>query len=79
MPHIAVKMFPGKSDTQKEEFAARVVELAKAVFGSSDASLSVAIIDVQPERWEIEVYNPEIKASTDNLFKRPGYGSLADN
>ena len=29
MPHIAVKMFPGRTEEQKQEFAPKVVEAAK--------------------------------------------------
>lgn len=78
MPHIAVKMFPGRTEEQKQEFAARVVETAMAVFGSSEASLSVAIIEVEPSDWDAKVYAPEIVADESALYKRPGYGALAN-
>lgn len=78
MPHIAVKMFPGRTEEQKQEFAAKVVEAAKSIFGSSDASLSVAILDVDPAKWDAEVYGPDIQANEDKLYKRPGYGALAN-
>ncbi|MFK0386972.1 tautomerase family protein [Agrobacterium sp. NPDC090273] len=77
MPHIAVKMFPGRTEKQKQEFAAKVVEAAKTVFGSSDASLSIAITEVKPADWDADVYSPEIAANEDALYKRPGYGTLA--
>jgi 4-oxalocrotonate tautomerase len=77
MPHISVKMFPGKTEEQKQEFAAKVVEAAKAIFGSSDTSLSVAISEVEPNDWETTVYGPEIAANEAALYKRPGYGDLA--
>ncbi|MDR6759327.1 hypothetical protein J2Y48_004643 [Mycoplana sp. BE70] len=54
-----------------------VVEAAKLIFGSSGESLSVAIFDVDPANWDDEVYNPEIQANEDKLYKRPGYGALA--
>jgi 4-oxalocrotonate tautomerase len=77
MPHISVKMFPGKTEEQKQEFAAKVVEAAKAIFGSTDASLSVAISEVEPPEWETTVYGPDIAANEAALYKRPGYGDLA--
>ncbi len=79
MPHIAVKMFPGRTDEQKQEFAAKVVEAAKSIFGSSDESLSVAILDVDPAKWDVEVYGPDIQGNEDKLYKRPGYGALANS
>lgn len=77
MPHIAVKMFPGKSEAQKQEFSAKVVELAMTVFGSSESSLSVSITEVEPSAWDERVYDPEIAAAESALYKRPGYGALA--
>lgn len=77
MPHIAVKMFPGKTEAQKQEFTAKVVEAAMAIFGSTDASLSVAITEIEPPEWDAKVYGPEISANDAVLYKRPGYGALA--
>lgn len=79
MPHIAVKMFPGRTEAQKQEFSAKVVEAAMAIFGSSEASLSVAITEVEPSDWEAKVYGPEIVAGESDLYKRPGYGTLASS
>ena len=72
MPHIAVKMFPGRTEEQKREFAAKVVEAAKTILGSSDASLSVCISEVEPAEWDAKVYEPEISANESMLYKRPG-------
>ncbi|SMC96473.1 tautomerase family protein [Rhizobium sp. RU36D] len=77
MPHIAVKMFPGRTETQKQEFSEKVVELAMTVFGSSASSLSVSITEVEPSQWDAKVYDPEIVAAGSDLYKRPGYGALA--
>ncbi|MNF05921.1 4-oxalocrotonate tautomerase [compost metagenome] len=53
------------------------MEAAKAIFGSSDTSLSVAISEVEPSDWETTVYGPDIAANEAALYKRPGYGDLA--
>ena len=79
MPHIAVKMFPGRTEGQKQDFAAKVVEAAKTILGSSDASLSVSISEVEPAEWDARVYDPEIAANESILYKRPGYGPLAQS
>ncbi|MCY1745659.1 tautomerase family protein [Ensifer sp. SL37] len=79
MPHIVVKMFPGRTEEQKQEFAAKVVEAAKTILGSSDASLSVSILEVDPAEWDASVYDPEIVANESTLYKRPGYGALSQS
>lgn len=77
MPHISVKMFPGRTEEQKQQFADKIVEAAKTILGSSDASLSVSISEVEPSKWDADVYDPQIVAKEHALYKRPGYGSAA--
>lgn len=72
-------MFPGRSEEQKQEFAAKVVEAAKTILGSSDASLSVSILEVDPADWDASVYDSEIVANESTLYKRPGYGALSQS
>jgi len=43
----------------------------------SNPSISVAIEDVEPDVWMAEVYEPEITAKADRLYKKPGYGPAA--
>ena len=73
MPHIIVKLFSGRSEELKAEIAAAVVKALKETAGSTDASLSVAIEDVDPADWAEKVYAPDIKANWDQLYKKPGY------
>lgn len=75
MPHIVVKHWPGPSEEQKAELAAKIVEAVMTTFGSREASLSVAIEEVDSKVWMDTVYQPEIAPKLDALYKKPGYPS----
>ncbi|MEH2921299.1 tautomerase PptA [Samsonia erythrinae] len=74
MPHIDVKYFPRNlSEDEKKTIADELTAVLKTHFGSSDDSLSVAMNEIQPERWKEEVYDPLIKPQLATLVKKPGY------
>ncbi|HEY9677660.1 MAG TPA: tautomerase family protein [Drouetiella sp.] len=73
MPHITVKLWPGKSEEQKKQYAERIVEEAIKIMGSAETSLSVAFEEISPDDWKDRVYTPEIVKHWDELYKKPGY------
>lgn len=74
MPHITVKYFPRElTEEQKQALAEDLSDVVKKHFSSKDASLSVALLPVEQERWKEEVYDTEIKPALDTLAKKPGY------
>jgi len=76
MPHISVKLYPGRSDADKAELARAITKNVTAILRCGDDSVSVAIEDVPPGAWMELVYNPEIAGKPNKLFKKPGYGPL---
>lgn len=77
MPHIVVKMFPGRSDDQKKELAEAITKNVMEICGSKERSISVGIEEVEPEVWDETVYKDEIKTKWDTLYKEPGYDPFA--
>lgn len=77
MPHVAIKMYPGHDDAEKQELSDRITAAIVEVLGHGTHSISVGIEDVSPSHWMKTVYAPEIQAKAKTLFKRPGYGPLA--
>lgn len=74
MPHITVKYFPRElTEEQKQALAEDLSDVVKKHFASKDASLSVALLPVEQERWKEDVYDTEIKPALDTLAKKPGY------
>ena len=73
MPHVVVKLIPGKSEDQKARLAKQIVKDVAAILDYGDEAVSVAIEEVQAEDWAAKVYHPEIMAHPEKLYKKPGY------
>ncbi len=73
MPHVIVKLWPGKSERQKRLLAEQIMESVKTVLGYGDESVSVAFEEVKAEDWADRVYKPDILNATGKLYKKPGY------
>ena len=72
MPHIVVKLWPGRTEEQKAAMARALVEAAGKNLNASPQWLSVAIEEVAPENWEEQVVAPEIDGKADTLYFRQG-------
>lgn len=73
MPHVVVKLFPGRSEEQKARLAAAITRDLIEIAGSTEDAVSVAIVDVAPAEWDETVYAAEIAPMLDRLHKKPGY------
>jgi 4-oxalocrotonate tautomerase len=73
MPHIIVKLWPGRSEQQKVQLTEAIVKDLMNVLGSGEEYITVAFEEVNSEEWAEKVYAPEIKGKWDQLYKKPGY------
>jgi 4-oxalocrotonate tautomerase len=73
MPHVIVKLWPGKSEAQKARLAEKITQDVMEVLDYGQASVSVAIEEVKSSDWPKQVYQPDIKRKWDRLYKKPGY------
>ena len=73
MPHVIVKLWPGKSEQQKTRLAEAITKDVMSILHYGDESVSVAMEEVKPKDWVEKVYRPEIKDNLDKLYKKPGY------
>jgi 4-oxalocrotonate tautomerase len=78
MPHIIVKLWPGKSGQQKQKLADEITRSVTSVLGYGDESVSVGFEEVGAGDWMRDVYQPDIVAKQDTLYKKPGYGPLGE-
>ena len=73
MPHVIVKLYPGRSEEQKiklaDEIAKNVVTIAKC----DEKSVSVAIEEVEQKEWPEKVFRPDILNKKESIYKKPGY------
>ena len=51
MPHIAIKLFPGRSDEMKKAAAAKIVEAAAAELAAPTSAFSVSFTDIEKDVW----------------------------
>ena len=72
MPHVVVKMYPGRSNEIKENLAKKIAACVVEELGAKPAVVSVAIEDVQPDDWMEQVYDKEIR-NNENMFVKPDY------
>jgi 4-oxalocrotonate tautomerase len=73
MPHVIVKLWPGKSEQQKARLAEEIAKDVMDVLDYGEESVSVAIEEIKPQDWAEKVYKPDIVDSADKLYKKPGY------
>jgi 4-oxalocrotonate tautomerase len=73
MPHVIVKLWPGKSEQQKIRLAEEIVKDVTNVLNYGEESVSVAIEEVKPQDWAEKVYKPDIVNNSEKLYKKPGY------
>lgn len=74
MPHVIVKLWPGKSDDQKQRLTQIVTRGVMDVLDYGEDAVSVAFEEVAPADWTPQVYDPDIVGKWPNLTKQPGYG-----
>lgn len=73
MPHVIVKLYPGRSHEIKTRLAEKLAADVAEIAGCNESAVSVAIEEVAPDDWAETVYRPDILDSEDTLYKKPGY------
>lgn len=77
MPHVIVKLYPGRSELQKTRLAEEIVKDVVAIAKCEEKSVSVTIEEIKPEEWAEKVYKPAILDSPEKLYKKPGYNPFS--
>ena len=73
MPHVIVKLWPGKTEQQKKQLAERITQDVMNVLDYGDESVSVAFEEISSRDWAEKVYKPDIVNQPDKIYKKPGY------
>lgn len=73
MPHVIVKLFPGRSKEQKKQLAGEIVKSVTDIAVCEEKAVSVAFEEVEPDDWAETVYRPDIINNKKNLVVTPGY------
>ncbi|MCU1336698.1 MAG: 4-oxalocrotonate tautomerase [Bryobacterales bacterium] len=73
MPHVIVKLWPGKSEQQKARLAEKIAKDVMDVLNYGEESVSVGFEEVKSQDWKEKVYTPDIQAKWDQIYKKPAY------
>jgi 4-oxalocrotonate tautomerase len=73
MPHVIVKLWPGKSEQQKKKLADEVRKAVTSTLHYGDESVSVGIEEVPAPEWKEKVYKPDILGKRQTIYKQPEY------
>ena len=73
MPHIIVKLYPGRSEEQKMNLVESITKVVSENLNLNESSISIAIEEVPSENWAKEVYKKDIIDNHEKLYKEPGY------
>ena len=79
MPHVIIKLHPGRSEKQKSELAEKIVEDVVNIVKCEEKVISVSFEEVKPEDWYEKVYEPDIQNKQNQLIIKPGYGPFKEN
>ena len=73
MPHVIVKLWPGKSEKQKKQLADAIARDVMDILHYGEESVSVALEEIPATEWAEQVYRPDIVQNAARLYKKPGY------
>jgi len=73
MPHVIVKMHPGRTIEQKNELAQAIADAVVKIAKCEEKTVSVSIEEIAPEDWAETVYKHDILAKQVTLVIKPGY------
>ncbi len=73
MPHIIVKLYPGRSEEQKKQLANEIAKDVVKIAKCEKKVVSVAFEEIDSNDWPEKVYKPDIMENKKNLYIEPGY------
>ena len=62
-----------RKNTDPKKAAEKIAQDVMEVLDYGEESVSVAMEEVKSTDWAKKVYQPDIKAKWDKLYKKPGY------
>jgi 4-oxalocrotonate tautomerase len=71
MPHVVVKLWPGKSEQQKERLAEKIAKDVMDVLSYGEESVSVGFEEISSKDWKEKVYKPTSRTSEISSTRSP--------
>ena len=73
MPHVIIKLCPGRTEEQKQTLTDAIVRNLVETIDTNEDAVSVAIEEIPADDWTEKVYLPDIQPRLESLYKKPGY------
>ena len=73
MPHISVKLFPGRTEEMKRDLAQKLAKDVAESLKVDMGDVSVSFEEVEREDWGEKVYQKEILAKSETIYQKPNY------
>jgi 4-oxalocrotonate tautomerase len=73
LPHVIVKLWPGKSERQKTQLAEEITRSVMEMLHYDPESVSVAFEEIAAKDRASKVHYADIVGNEDKLYKKPGY------
>jgi 4-oxalocrotonate tautomerase len=71
MPHVIVKLWPGKSEDQKNRLSEAITKNIMDILHYGEKSVSVAMEEIKRQDWVEKVYKPEIRVTWAGSTRSP--------
>jgi 4-oxalocrotonate tautomerase len=75
MPHVSIKLYPGRTEAQKLRLAERIVSAMGETIKAQPETISISFEEVSAEDWDEQVVKHDIADKLDCVVKLPGYRS----
>jgi 4-oxalocrotonate tautomerase len=69
MPHIIVKLYPGRTIEQKNKLVEKLTQAVIESVNVAEDTISIGIEEIQKENWEEEVNKPDIIRKQNTIYK----------
>lgn len=70
MPHVIIKLWPGKSGQQKERLAQKIVKDVMEVLNYGQESVSAVFEELRSQDWKEKVYKPGHKGQVGQALQQ---------
>lgn len=73
MPHVTIKLWPGETESQKQDLALRITQAVTQALECDEESVSIALEEIAAADWAEQVYRTDVLSPKGTLYKKPGY------